>query len=719
MIAVVCLALVMGACAPTSAPKPTTSGPGLSAEAKHSVEVDRLIKIAQDRMARQRYLLTVDAYLAALRLRPNPYQASIIHLGLARAYEGSSQRARAIEQLRQMPLVGGQPDAVVQGALLRGQLESKAGMYAQSAAALKVFLASPPRRLSPEEKTQALQMLLDSQLTLGQWGQATGAILDMIAVKGQVPPELDQQLAQVAGKSSSRELEQLLERPRPPAVNVALLLALARAQMREGRPDEAAATLGRARGIESGENIKHQITALSREINQARMVSPGAVGVILPLSGQYALYGRQVLAAVELGLGLFSAGRDMAPTLYIEDSKGDAQSSAAAVTRLVEDRKVMAIIGPMGAATSLAAARQAQIKKVPLITLSRVQGITKAGGYIFQNSLTPDQQVEALLTEAMQMRNKSRFAIVAPSNAYGKGFAQLFAKKAAERRALVVEMENYALNTKDFAPLVKRISGLPPGRYRPGSQESPRPEVKFDALFVPDGPARAAMLIPQLFYYDVNQVLVMGTNLWHNDKLLKQAGRFMHNSIFPVGFNPGSAKPEVKSFVRQFKSALGIMPNLLEAQGHDAALVLKHLLATGQPPRTREAMRQALTQVQGLVGVCGVLSMSPERHLTQSLTIFTVGKNRKFRAVTDQDRLEPVAPAEGAGQTTGQQPPAAPGQQPATTPGQGIAAPAQAGSQTQVPASGQMLDPLPSEPRGPVMPSGTQYPRNSKPLSSR
>ena len=103
--------------------------------------------------------------------------------------------------------------------------------------------------------------------------------------------------------------------------------------------------------------------------------------------------------------------------------------------------------------------------------------------------------------------------------------------------------------------------------------------------------------------------------------------------------------------------------------------------------------------------------MSLDRHLTQSLAIFTVGKNQKFRAVTDQDRMEPVAPAEGAGQT--------PGQQPTSPPGQGSMEPGQPGSQTQAPAAGQNLEPLPSEPRGPVMPSGTQYPRESKPAASQ
>lgn len=700
------LALAIGACAPARAPLPPPGEPISGPEAKRIADVDRLIQVAQDRMGRQRYLLAIDAYRAALGMRPGPAQESRIRLGLARAYEGSGQRPRAVGQLRKMPLKGGQPEAMVQGALLRGELERKMGQDAQAAAFLRVFLARPPRPLSKQERMQALQMLLQSQSKLGQWSQATESVLEMIVEEGRVSPELDQQLAQVASRASSRELEQFLGQPRPPAVNAALLLALARAQLREGRLEEAAATLDQAQGIPAGEVVQAEIRALKQDLNQARLVSPGAVGVILPLSGNYAAYGRQVLAAVELGLGLFSPGLGPGATLYIEDSKSQASEAAAAVTRLVDQRKVMAVIGPMGAATSLAAARQAQNKQVPLITLSQVEGITKAGQYVFQNSLTPAQQVEALLHEAMDLRHKNRFAIIAPANAYGKGFSQLFAARVAQRQGQVVDMETYSLQIKDFAPLVKRISGLPPGQYRPGAQDAPRPVIKFQALFMPDGPERAAMLLPQLFYHDLDKVLVMGTSLWYDPKLLQQAGRFMGNTIFPVGFNPTSPRPEVKSFVQQYQDALGRPPGLLEAQAYDAALALRSLLHRAQPPRTRQAMREALAALRGLDGVCGVLNMSPERRLIQPLTMFTVGKDRKFRPVEEKDRLEPEPAPLGEG----------------LAPGQGMPAPPQAPAAStggQAPASGRAQPQIPSEPRTPAMPSGARYPAEARPAGSQ
>ncbi|RJX33914.1 MAG: hypothetical protein C4525_08585 [Desulfarculus sp.] len=675
------LALAGGACAPAPVSPPAPGEMDRAVQTRLRAEIEQLISVGQERLARNRFLLAKDAFQAALLKGPQPEQESRVRLGLARALAGAGLRDQAVEALRQMPPAGGMPETLVQAGLLRAELEHKLERNAQAESFLKSFLARPPRPLTNPERTQALKTLLASQVRMAKWGQATETVLEIIAVEGQVTPNLELQLGQVASRASVRELEQLLGRPRPPAVNAALLLSLARAQMRDGRLDEAAATLSQVQGIPVGPGLEYQIKALGQELNQARLVNPSVVGVILPLSGDYAAYGRQVLAAVELGLGLFSIGLGPNPTLYIEDSKSQPAEAAAAVSRLVDERKAMAIIGPMGAATSLAAARQAQAKEAPLITLSQVEGITKAGSYVFQNSLTPDQQIRALLQETVNLRGKKRLAVIAPDNAYGKGFTQLFLRLAPQYGAQVVLVETYALQTKDFAPLVKKIAGLPFKSFRPGAPDAPKPNYSFQALFMPDGPERAAMLLPQLYFFDLGQVPVMGTSLWFSPELLRQASRFMGNVVVPVSFNPASPQPEVRAFVRDYQAAMGRTPGLLEAQAYDAALVLRSLLAVSQPPRTRQAMRQALSAVQGLPGVCGPIRMDPERHLTQGLNVFTVGKNGRFRPVQEADRREPAMPPPTAEGTL--QPPA----------------------QTQPQAF--------PEQRGPYTPSGTAYPRES------
>ena len=638
-------ALFVWGCAPV--PKMPIPAPGPSPEAKldKNLPPSVLEKVGDDRLARGRYMFAVDAYLAALSQNPGPLAASRIRFNLARANEGAGQRAMALDQLRSMPVKGGDPEALTKGLLMQAELERKLGQLNQSSATLRRLAKMPPRPLSEAEQRQVLDFLADTQSALGQYGQATGTLLELAGLEGFVTPSLQLRLAKTAGRASSGELEAQLGKPRPPKLNAILLLALARAQFREGRLDEALSTVGQVDGLVPDDAIVQQAKLLRQEIKQAKLVDPVAVGVLLPLSGPWAQTGKEVLAAVELGLGLYESTAGKTPVLFIADSKGRPMETGAEVDKLVDQHKVMAIIGPLGAGPSLAAARQAQARQVPLISLARIDGVAKSGPYVFQDSLTPQRQVDGLLTEAMSLRSKKRFAVLAPDNSYGRGFSGLLGKGVIARGGEVVRRVYYDPKATDFTPYVQALVKLPPGKYRPGAPDSPEPVIDFEALFIPDGPQAVAMAASQLRYFDVTGVLLMGTNLWHEARLVELAARDVQGAIVPGCFDPSSSEPIVRGFVAEYQKALDRTPALLEAQGYDAAQVLRHLIRRESAPRTRQAMQKALLTVKDLPGVCGPITISPQRLFDQLVVIFTVDRVG-FRPVQPQDRVEPepVAP---------------------------------------------------------------------------
>ena len=139
------------------------------------------------------------------------------------------------------------------------------------------------------------------------------------------------------------------------------------------------------------------------------------------------------------------------------------------MTRLVRERRVMAIIGPMGAATSLSAARRAQQLGVPLITLTQVEGVTRAGEYVFQNFFTPSQQVAAVLDEVVNKLAVSNIAVLAPQTAYGRGFSRLIAQGVAVRGGQLVEEVYYDPKLTDFTMDVKKTGASAPGQLPSGS----------------------------------------------------------------------------------------------------------------------------------------------------------------------------------------------------------------------------------------------------------
>ena len=92
------------------------------------------------------------------------------------------------------------------------------------------------------------------------------------------------------------------------------------------------------------------------------------LGVVLPLSGVTAAYGQSALEGIKLANEMQStlANGDKI-NLVVLDTKGDKIESASAATRLVNQDKVLGLIGEMVTANTLQVMRIAEENKVPLI----------------------------------------------------------------------------------------------------------------------------------------------------------------------------------------------------------------------------------------------------------------------------------------------------------------------------------------------------------------
>jgi branched-chain amino acid transport system substrate-binding protein len=160
-------------------------------------------------------------------------------------------------------------------------------------------------------------------------------------------------------------------------------------------------------------------------------VKPGTVGCLLPLSGSFALYGREVLNGVQLALARVSQ-QGLSVQLIVKDTRGSAEDAASLVHELAAAHNVMAVIGPRASRSSLSAAKKAQQIGVPIITLIQTEGITGEGEMVFQNFLTPAMEVERLVHRATRHMGLSRFAILYPDTAYGRTLMNLFWDRVEE-----------------------------------------------------------------------------------------------------------------------------------------------------------------------------------------------------------------------------------------------------------------------------------------------
>ena len=427
--------------------------------------------------------------------------------------------------------------------------------------------------------------------------------------------------------------------------------------------------------------------ALMEELESRRRVNPFLIGCILPLTGPYGTFGNRALTGIELALQRFNEQPDVNPMqLLIQDSKGDPNETAAALETLALTHGVVGIIGPM--ITSESAAIKAQALRVPIMTLTQKPNITLTGDYVFRDFLTLPLQVKAIVNYAVGDLNLQKFAVLYPEERYGVSFMNRFWDELISRGAEVVGIESYGTEQTDFSDAIKKLVGLyyprperPPGeeirdegvrarfpepeeetgwvdpQHTPEAadeilsdqgelpqedqgaleeedqeqwseeKEEPEPIIDFQAIFIPDSFEKVGLIAPQLLFHDVANVLLLGTNLWHSEKLIEMARGYVQDAIVPDGFFVNSPSPRVQDFVESYQELFGSLPGFLEAQAYDAAWILFE--AANKPGvRSRRTLKEAIMEVKDFPGVTGVTSFDETGDVDKDLYLLRIEGGR-------------------------------------------------------------------------------------------
>ncbi len=209
--------------------------------------------------------------------------------------------------------------------------------------------------------------------------------------------------------------------------------------------------------VTKGRELISRITEATEENNR---VTKMVIGCLLPLKGDYALYGEELLNGIELGLDLFGAAdTGISIELVIKNTNASPEDTTSAIDELVMKDKVIAIVGPLSQTASAAAAQKAMEHGVPIITFTQKPGITKGGEWVFRNYLTPEKEVDALVKKAIDM-GMLRFGIFYPDTSYGKYLMNIFWDKVDELGGEITAVEPYKPGDTDFKDGIKKMAGL-------------------------------------------------------------------------------------------------------------------------------------------------------------------------------------------------------------------------------------------------------------------
>jgi ABC-type branched-subunit amino acid transport system substrate-binding protein len=370
------------------------------------------------------------------------------------------------------------------------------------------------------------------------------------------------------------------------------------------------------------------------------------LGVALPLSGSAASFGEEALRGILLAAGAFDASPypRAGPRVVIRDTRGRPDEAAEAVRALAAEPGVLAILGPLLPDEAESAAVAAQDAGVPLVALSRREGLGRGRPLVLRAGNSPLLEAELLADHAMRVLGLRRFGILYPADAIGQALRAAFWSAVEARGGEVVAVARYPLGATDFAAPIRRMIGyelLPPGALGllaerekllkrakrlpyeeaealrtearaltlPGGEPLP-PYVDFEALFVPDTYRTAGLIAPHLAFHEVTGVRLLGPSAWNDPGFLRLGGRHVEGALFPGAYHPAVSAPHVATFGRRFGESFGVAPTPLAAEAFDAANLV--LAAAADGARERDEVVPRIAREPRRVGVAGVLLLGPE-----------------------------------------------------------------------------------------------------------
>lgn len=344
------------------------------------------------------------------------------------------------------------------------------------------------------------------------------------------------------------------------------------------------------------------------------------VGVLLPSTGKYASIGEQIKDALLDGWG------QVAPpeSLVFADTTGSASGAVAALNRLVTEQHVIAVIGPLLTDETQPVVDAADKLGVPLIALSQGLEDPTPWPWVFQAWITPGQQIDALLDDAMDGRHMRDFAIYAPQSNYGKRAADLFSEQVTTRGGHIVVRVDYPEGTRTHGPVAAALR-----------QPDPDPAVHarwYDAIFVPDKANQVTLAAAGIAYNEISigaslvqdrePAVLLGLSGWNQHELAANGSVNLRGAMFtdvyvapPTGTLVWSPLESWREFTARYHDTTGRNPSALEALASDAGRTVGGAFRLGAT--TRYGFREALLDIHPTSTVSGVSGFDEEHRMLQ------------------------------------------------------------------------------------------------------
>jgi len=284
------------------------------------------------------------------------------------------------------------------------------------------------------------------------------------------------------------------------------------------------------------------------------------------------------------------------------DNKSEAGESTAAATKLINQDKVVGMVGPMTTGNTLAAIPIVTENKIPLVTPTGTNAtitVNENGTlneWLFRACFIDPFQGEVAANFALDHLKVSKAALVIDQKGdYAKGLAASFKSTFEAAGKEVVASEQYvAGQDTDFRAILTNIKSKNP-----------------DIIFVPGYYGEVGMIVKQARDLGITAIMLGGDG-WGTGPIVDVAGKESMNNTYYVD-HVAADDPALAEFNTKYKQEYGQDADSFGALGYDAAKLLINAIETAGSTDS-EAVKAALTATAGFQGVSGEINVDAATH---------------------------------------------------------------------------------------------------------
>lgn len=333
----------------------------------------------------------------------------------------------------------------------------------------------------------------------------------------------------------------------------------------------------------------------------ANTAKPTKLGAALTLTTASSVYGQAQKNGISLAVDEINSQNALPGVkleVVYEDDAGTPATGITVFQKLINQDKVMAIIGPTLSGTALSADPIAQQAKVPVLGVSNTaNGVTDIGDYIWRDSLTESVVIPNTVKKTAGKLSLKKVGIIyANDDAFSKSGYDEFVKALGANSVQIASTQTCSTNDKDFGAQLTAIKGANP-----------------DALIVSTLIGPAVPIVTQGRQLLGDKIPIIGGNGLNSPAIIKDGAKAAEGVIVGAAWHQSSTNPKSQAFVKNYKAKFNADPDQFAAQAYAGVYIVAEAIRKSGADVTRDGIKKGFADVKKLATALGDFSFTPAR----------------------------------------------------------------------------------------------------------